>query len=45
LIYPGAKTKYPFHFTTAVRILPDVEPFPAPVPGTTKLGEDPKPAK
>lgn len=45
LIYPGAKRKYPFHFTTAVRILPDSEPYPAPVPGTTKLGEDPKPAK
>jgi hypothetical protein len=41
LVYPGAKKKYPLHFTTAVRILPDSEPYPAPVPSTTKLEETP----
>lgn len=29
--------KYPFKFTTAVRILPDTEPFPLPEPGHSKL--------
>lgn len=44
LIYPGPE-KYPFHFTTAVRILPDIEPYPPPIPGKTKLGADPVPNK
>jgi len=29
--------KYPFKFTTAVRVLPDVEPFPLPEKGKSKL--------
>lgn len=42
LIYPGPKRKYPFHFTTAVRVIPDTEPFAAPAPGTkTILGTEP----
>ena len=29
--------KYPFKFTTPVRVLPDVEPFPLPENGKSKL--------
>jgi len=29
--------KFPFKFTTAVRVLPDVEPYPVPEKGTMKL--------
>lgn len=29
--------KYPFKFTTAVRVLPDIEPFPLPENGKSKL--------
>ena len=45
LIYTGPKKNYPFHFTTAVRVLPDIEPYPAPIPGKSKLGADPKLSK
>ena len=45
LIYPGPKKNYPFHFTTSVRVLPDIEPYPVPLPGKTRLGADPKPDK
>jgi PhoPQ-activated pathogenicity-related protein len=45
LVYPGTQREYPLHFTTAVRILPDTEPFPPPVPGAARLGDDPKPQK
>ena len=41
LVYRGAEKKYPFHFTTAVRVIPDTEPYPDPVPGKTKLGAEP----
>ena len=41
LVYPGAEKKYPFHFTTAVRVIPDTEPYPDPMPGKTKLGAEP----
>jgi PhoPQ-activated pathogenicity-related protein len=34
--FPGLG-KYPFKFTTAVRVLPDVEPFPIPEKGKSKL--------
>jgi PhoPQ-activated pathogenicity-related protein len=30
--------KYPFKFTTAVRVVPDTEPYPAPKPGKTRMG-------
>jgi PhoPQ-activated pathogenicity-related protein len=30
--------KYPFRFTTAVRVVPDTEPYPAPKPGETRMG-------
>jgi hypothetical protein len=30
--------KYPFKFTTAVRVIPDVLPFPSPEPGKTSVG-------
>lgn len=43
LIYPGPQKDYPFHFTTAVRVLPNTEPYPSPIPGKTKLGPDPNP--
>jgi PhoPQ-activated pathogenicity-related protein len=46
LTYPSGG-KYPFKFTTAVRVTPDVEPFPAYVPkrasGSTGPGEKRKP--
>jgi PhoPQ-activated pathogenicity-related protein len=45
LVYPGSNEQYPLHFTTAVRILPDAEPFPSPVPGATRLGDNPKSEK
>jgi PhoPQ-activated pathogenicity-related protein len=45
LVYPGTQREYPLHCTTAVRILPDTEPFPPPVPGAARLGDDPKPQK
>jgi PhoPQ-activated pathogenicity-related protein len=34
--FPGPG-KYPFKFTTAVRVLPDVEPYPLPEKGKSKL--------
>ncbi len=34
--FPGPG-KYPFKFTTAVRVLPDIEPFPLPENGKSKL--------
>jgi PhoPQ-activated pathogenicity-related protein len=37
LTFPSS-IKYPFKFTTPVRVTPDVLPFAAPVPGKTKLG-------
>lgn len=43
LIYPGPQKDYPFHFTTAVRIVPDTEPYPNPVPGKAKPGPPPNP--
>jgi PhoPQ-activated pathogenicity-related protein len=36
--------KYPFKFTTAVRVLPDAEPYSMPVKGKTLLEPDPAPA-
>lgn len=44
LVFPGPKD-YPFHFTTAVRVLPDTNPYPAPMPGEARLGSDPTPPK
>ncbi len=40
LTFQGPKD-YPFHFTTAVRVVPDTDPYSAPLPGETKLGTDP----
>ncbi len=34
MTYPSGG-KYPFKFTTGVRVIPEVLPFPAPTPGTT----------
>ncbi len=39
LSYPS-QGKYPFQFTTAVRVIPDTEPYAAPQPGMTKLGPE-----
>lgn len=36
--------KYPFKFTTAVRVLPDVEPYSMPANGKTTLQPSPSPA-
>lgn len=45
LAFPGPEKDDPLHFTTAVRILPDTLPYPAPVPGKTVLGPLPHPDK
>jgi len=37
LTFPSSM-KYPFKFTTAVRVTPDVLPFPPPQPGKTRIG-------
>ncbi len=37
LTFAGS-SRYPFKFTTAVRVTPDRLPFPKPVPGRTKVG-------
>jgi len=37
LTYPSSG-KYQYKFTTAVRVVPDTEPFPPPQPGHTKVG-------
>jgi PhoPQ-activated pathogenicity-related protein len=37
LTFPS-QLKYPFKFTTGVRVTPDRYPFPPPVPGKTRLG-------
>jgi PhoPQ-activated pathogenicity-related protein len=37
LTFPSS-IKHPFKFTTAVRVTPDVLPFPPPEPGKTKVG-------
>ncbi len=39
LRYPS-EGRYLFRFTTAVRVIPDTEPYPAPQPGMTKLGPE-----
>ena len=44
LTYPGAG-KYPFKFTTAVRIVPDTLPYPAPRAGHTTMGPPPPKAQ
>jgi len=31
--------KYPYKFTTAVRVAPDTEPYPAPEPGASRVGQ------
>lgn len=38
LTFPSPLEKYPFKFTTAVRVLPDTVPFPPPQPGKTHVG-------
>lgn len=42
LTFPSA-IKHPFKFTTAVRITPDVLPFPNPEPGKTRIGPQKQP--
>jgi PhoPQ-activated pathogenicity-related protein len=37
LTYPSGM-KYPFKFTTGVKVIPDVLPFDEPVPGKTRIG-------
>lgn len=44
LTYPSGG-KYPFKFTTAVRVTPDKLPYPSPKPGQTRMGPEPKMAK
>jgi PhoPQ-activated pathogenicity-related protein len=38
LTYPSGLEKFPFKFTTAVRVLPDRYAHPAPAPGKTRIG-------
>jgi PhoPQ-activated pathogenicity-related protein len=38
LTYPSSLEKFPFKFTTAVRVAPDRYPYPEPVPGKTRIG-------
>jgi len=38
LTYPSGLEKFPFKFTTAVRVLPDRYEYAAPVPGKTRIG-------
>jgi PhoPQ-activated pathogenicity-related protein len=38
LTYPSGLKKYPFKFTTPVRVVPDRYPYPEPVPGKTRIG-------
>jgi PhoPQ-activated pathogenicity-related protein len=38
LTYPSGLEKYPFKFTTAVRVTPETYPHGEPVPGQTRVG-------
>jgi PhoPQ-activated pathogenicity-related protein len=38
LTYPSGLEKFPFKFTTPVRVVPDRYPYPAPVAGQTRIG-------
>jgi PhoPQ-activated pathogenicity-related protein len=38
LTYPSGLDKFPFKFTTPVKVVPDRYPHPEPVPGKTKVG-------
>jgi PhoPQ-activated pathogenicity-related protein len=38
LTFPSGLEKFPFRFTTPVRVVPDRYPYPEPVPGKTRLG-------
>ena len=38
LTYPSGLEKFPFRFTTPVRVVPDRYPYPEPVPGKTRIG-------
>jgi PhoPQ-activated pathogenicity-related protein len=38
LTFPSGLEKFPFKFTTPVRVVPDRYPYPEPVPGKTRIG-------
>lgn len=38
LTYPSGLEKFPFKFTTPVKVVPDRYPYPEPVPGKTRIG-------
>jgi PhoPQ-activated pathogenicity-related protein len=40
LTYPSGLEKYPFKFTTPVRVVPDRYPYAEPVPGKTRIGPE-----